>query len=289
MTRPASRLEAPARSKVVTTRSRRGRRIAFGKARGQEAIPWRAACWRRSPAAAAAASGPRPRRGAARRPARGHRGPRAVAVSAPPLLPLERRSPRRSLPRRPRSSKRERRAAADAARSPVQLPEFGIVEATTAPVVDALAGRNDDDQSHAGKAGGPPRRSSNATPPRPAVGRFKLATRDGQRSTTGGRSTKDEPEGCRGRAGRVEGPRTRRAEPRRETGRGGAGLESERRSGERRGPALIRTLVPPDIKGDTVEGLRHRAARVVAQAAAQAKRRKRGLSCVVSFTPSIRH
>ena len=43
--------------------------------------------------------------------------------------------------------------------------------------------------------------------------------------------------------------------------------------------ALIRTLVPPDIKGDTVEGLRHRAARVVAQAAAQAKRRKRSEPC----------
>ena len=50
--------------------------------------------------------------------------------------------------------------------------------------------------------------------------------------------------------------------------------------------ALIRTLVPPDIKGDTVEGLRHRAARVVAQAAAQAKRRKRSELCGNPPTPS---
>ena len=134
------------------TRSRRGRRIPLAKARAR-VIPWRAACWRRS-RPRERSSGPRPRRGAARRPPRGHRGPRA-GPRRPPGAALT--APRKKKPKTLSSAKSalvkaRTRAAADAARLPVQLPEFGIVETCTAPVIAALVDENDDDQSHAGKA-----------------------------------------------------------------------------------------------------------------------------------------
>ena len=130
------------------------------------------------------------------------------------------------------------RAAADAARLPVQLPEFGIVEATTAPVVDALQDENDDDQSHAGKAAGlrdhpKVRRRGGAASAALALLRetAKEARREGDRLRT---NLRDDVEGAldvwRARERDAPNRAAKLAEEERDWSRG--------RSGERRGPGV---------------------------------------------------
>ena len=168
------------------------------------------------------------------------------------------------------------RAAADAARLPVQLPEFGIVEATTAPVIAALVDENDDDPSHAGRA----RRASATILKCDAAAAAASAALALLRETA--KEARREGDRLRTNLRDVEGALDVWRARERDAPNRAAKLAEEEREWSRREEAanaaalaLIRTLVPPDIKGDTVEGLRHRAARVVAQAAAQAKRRKR--------------
>ena len=168
------------------------------------------------------------------------------------------------------------RAAADAARLPVQLPEFSIVETCTAPVIAALVDENDDDQSHAGKA----RRASATILRCDAAAAAASAALALLRETA--KEARREGDRLRTNLRDVEGALDVWRARERDAPNRAAKLAEEERDWSRREEAanaaalaLIRTLVPPDIKGDTVEGLRHRAARVVAQAAAQAKRRKR--------------
>ena len=245
------------------TRSRRGRRIPLAKARAR-ATRWRAACWRRSPAAAAAVP---PGRGRGAAPPGGllaaiagrgrGRGGLGAALTAP-----RKKKPKTLSSAKAALVKARSRAAADAARLPVQLPEFGIVEATTAPVVDALQDENDDDQSHAGKA----RRASAtilkcdaaAAAASAALALLretaKAARREGDRLRTNLRDVEGALDVWRARERDAPNRAAKLAEEEREWSR-------REEAANAAALALIRTLVPLTSKGDTVEGLRHRAAR----------------------------
>ena len=195
------------------------------------------------------------------------RGGLGAALAAPKL-----RKPKTLKTAKAALVKARARAAQDAEKLPVQLPEFSIVVTATAAVMEALA--------KVEEAGDERRRASAtmrqcdaaAAAAACALAQLrdaaKTARREGQRLQTNLRDVEGALDVWRARE---------RDAPNRMSALAEDDLEWSRReqAANAAALALIRTLVPPDIQGDTVESLRHRAARVVAQAAAAAKRRKR--------------